>query len=37
MADGILTQAEETLLRQFRDRLALAEARVYRNLPEGQR
>ena len=26
LADGILTQAEETLLREFRDRFALANA-----------
>ena len=30
MADGILTQQEETLLREFRDRLALAEANADR-------
>ena len=30
MADGILTQAEETLLRQFRDRLALDSANIDR-------
>ena len=34
MADGILTQAEETLLREFRDRLALAEAGADRKAAE---
>ena len=29
MADGILTQAEETLLREFRDRLTMDSARCY--------
>ena len=30
MADGILTQQEETLLREFRDRLALDSANIDR-------
>ena len=34
LADGILTQAEETLLREFRDRLALAEAGADRKAAE---
>ena len=34
MADGILTQAEETLLREFRDRLALDSADIDRKAAE---
>ena len=34
MADGILTQQEETLLRQFRDRLALDSANTDRKAAE---
>ena len=34
MADGILTQAEETLLREFRDRLAMGSAGIDRKAAE---
>ena len=34
MADGILTQAEETLLREFRDRLAMDSAGIDRKAAE---
>ena len=34
MADGILTQAEETLLREFRDRLAMDSAGIDRKTAE---
>ena len=36
MANGIMTQAEETRLREFRDRLALADSGADRKAAEQQ-